>query len=483
MKLSSKIIIYQTIIVVIIMFIFGFFLFNDRNSTLHNDYNESIILRGKSLSKNLVQHIWNVDEFNANEVIAIELEPDYMLAITVDDESFSGMIKNKNGEVVEYSNSREHLDILETASMISDVEVIRNKNVIATITIYTTDRYLTKEIRGVLLSVILLGIIVIVVLSIVLSILVMKLVQEPLEYAVSIATDISKGDLTHPISIPTSDEVGQLLHAMKVMQGNLHDIVGKVTDGTKKITIASNDLEKGNTTLQMRTEQQAVALEETAAAIEEMNSSIRSNADNTVIAKKLSNDVNDKTKEGLTSVNNMISSMDEISEFSSRISQIIDVINNIAFQTNLLALNASIEAARAGEKGKGFAVVAVEVRKLAKKSDKSASEISSIIKSSLIKISEGVEIADNAGVVLNDINKAVNKVTNLITEISSSSQEQLTSADQIDRTITKLDNNTQENSLLAEEATESTKELSLNAVELDDTMKFFKIQQNALVEV
>lgn len=306
------------------------------------------------------------------------------------------------------------------------------------------------------------------------SVLGRQLGGEPREIARNVQR-VSEGELN--IYFNTRQTSG-VYASLKTMVHKLSEIVSIVTSGSEQIVSASSQLASGNQDLSTRTEQQATALEETSSAIEEMNSSIRSNADNTSTANKLSQDVVQKTEEGATAVNQMIQSMNEISESSNRIADIIEVINNIAFQTNLLALNASIEAARAGEQGKGFAVVAVEVRKLAKRSDKAAAEITDIIKTSNTKVNDGVDIANKAGSMLTDINNAVKKVTVLIGEISAASQEQLSSVDQIDRTLSSLDENTQKNAALVEEAASATEQLSAQALELNRNMQFFKLNTN-----
>ncbi len=328
--------------------------------------------------------------------------------------------------------------------------------------------------------IIMIAIMSVILVTIVIAIIIIfsRTISLPIQAVVAISEKISKGALNLTVNkkyISRSDEVGQLAMALQDMINNLSEIVGNVLTGTEQIASASEQLASGNQDLSNRTEQQASALEETSSAIEEMNASIKSNADNTGSADQLSRDAVVKTGDGSQAVSKVIESMNEISDSSKRIADIIEVITNIAFQTNLLALNASIEAARAGEQGKGFAVVAVEVRKLAKRSDKAAEEITAIIKTSNLKVGEGVEIANSAGSVLEEINNAVKKVTALVTEISSASQEQLSSADQIDKTLSSLDENTQKNAALVEEAASSTEELSAQAQELNTTMQFFKI--------
>ncbi len=289
-----------------------------------------------------------------------------------------------------------------------------------------------------------------------------------------LAEEIAVGNLSNSNDTEMENTIG-VFRSMIDMKEKVSEIVTTVLTGSEQIAAASEQLASGNQDLSNRTEQQASSLEETSSAIEEMNASIKSNADNTGTANNLSEDAFRKSEEGSIAVSKMVESMDEINISSNRIADIIEVINNIAFQTNLLALNASIEAARAGEQGKGFAVVAVEVRKLAKRSDKAANEITEIIKNSNKKVGEGVEIANQAGVVLANINDSVKKVTVLISEISSASQEQLSSADEIEKTLSSLDENTQRNAALVEEAASSTEELSAQAQELNTTMQFFKI--------
>lgn len=324
--------------------------------------------------------------------------------------------------------------------------------------------------------------VIVLLIAIVIAVLVSRSLSKPIKYVSSILSTLSTGDLTVAVekkALSRNDEIGDMTRRVDDLVDKLQGTVSVVLTGSEQIASASTQLASGNQDLSNRTEQQATALEETSSAIEEMNSSIRSNADNTTSADQLAREALGKTGEGAAAVDTMIASMNEISVSSNKIADIIEVINNIAFQTNLLALNASIEAARAGEQGKGFAVVAVEVRKLAKRSDKAATEIAGIIKSSNIKVDEGVHIANKAGEMLSEITQSVKKVTALVGEISAASQEQLSSVDQIDKTLSSLDENTQKNAALVEEAASSTEELSSQAEELNSNMNFFKIDKRS----
>lgn len=316
------------------------------------------------------------------------------------------------------------------------------------------------------------------VILIVLMMILYHIINRPikvLKECVFVAQEIETGNLRVSIPDAANDETGQLVESFKAMTTRLSDITRSITLGAEQIAQASTEIAMGNQDLSNRTEQQAAALEETSSAMEEMRSSIDSNGESTRLADQLTRDTLAKSKEGAGAVQTMIQSMNEINDSSNRIANIIGVMNNIAFQTNLLALNASIEAARAGEQGKGFAVVAVEVRKLAKRSDKAAGEITEIIKASNGKVMEGVDIANTAGHVLTEIQEAVAKVASLVGEISSTSQEQQASVEEINETMTSLDDNTQRNAALVEQAASATKELSDQAQDLTHNMKFFKI--------
>ncbi|MBN2618826.1 MAG: hypothetical protein JXR64_11005 [Spirochaetales bacterium] len=295
--------------------------------------------------------------------------------------------------------------------------------------------------------------------------------------SISTAKKLSSGDLSTKVVTSDKSEIDQFNQALEDLRKNLSNIAQSLQSNSTDISITTKQLVEGNKNLTERTNTQASSVEQTSSAIIQMNSSIKSNADNTRLADQLSRDALDKTNNGTSAVNSMIKSMNDINKSSDKISDIILVMNNIAFQTNLLALNASIEAARAGEHGKGFGVVAVEVRKLAKRSDKAAKEIADIIKDSNKKVIEGVEIATNAGEMLDQISVAVKKVTALVSEISASSHEQLSSADLIDKTISEFDSTAQENAHLAKEATSSTSKLLDLSFNLNELLNFFKTEK------
>ncbi len=224
-----------------------------------------------------------------------------------------------------------------------------------------------------------------------------------------------------------------------------------------------------------RTEQQASSLEETASAMEQLTSTVRQNADNARQANQLSEGAQTTAREGSEIVGNAISAMEEISEASNKISEIVGVIDEIAFQTNLLALNASVEAARAGEQGRGFAVVATEVRNLAQRSATSAREIKDLIVDSVDKVKTGTELVNRSGAALDDIMNSVVKVGDIVAEISSASQEQAEGIDQINKTVASLDDLTQQNAALAEQTSAASVSMNEHAINMKAQVDFFRI--------
>jgi len=315
--------------------------------------------------------------------------------------------------------------------------------------------------------------------------LLIRMIIEAIKKSVFFAETISQGNLSEDMDknyLDRDDEIGDLSRAQMKMVEKLREIISTVMAGSQQVSLASDELATSNQNLSSRTERQAAALEETSSAIEQMNATIRSNTDNTTQATQLSSEALDKTSIGTRSVNQMVDSINDIDTSSRRIGDIIEVINNISFQTNLLALNASIEAARAGEHGKGFAVVAVEVRKLARRSEKAASEITEIIKESNDKVSDGVKVASETREYLSAIQDSVQRMSNLINEIALASSEQLASVDEIDKALSSLDENTQQNAAMVEEAAASTEELSAQAQELKSNVSYFILNQQDLIE-
>ena len=297
----------------------------------------------------------------------------------------------------------------------------------------------------------------------------------PLADAVKVAKSVAAGDLTNRIEVRTGDETGQLLQALKDMNGSLVRIVSEVRGGTETIATASSQIASGNQDLSARTETQASSLEETASSMEELTSTVKQNADSAYQANQLAMSASEVAVKGGTVVSQVVDTMASINESSKKIVDIIGVIDSIAFQTNILALNAAVEAARAGEQGKGFAVVATEVRQLAQRSAAAAKEIKTLIDDSVEKVDVGAKLVDQAGATMQEIVESVKRVTDIMGEISIASKEQTDGIQQVNQAITQMDEVTQQNAALVEEAAAAAESLQEQAVNLSHVVSVFKL--------
>jgi len=300
-------------------------------------------------------------------------------------------------------------------------------------------------------------------------------------YASDIASRIAAGDLTVDVALRQGDS-SSLLHAMKTMRDSLAQIVGDVRSGTDAIASASGQIATGNLDLSSRTEEQASSLEETASSMEELTSTVKQNADNARQANQLASSASEVAARGGMVVSQVVDTMASINDSSKKIVDIIGVIDSIAFQTNILALNAAVEAARAGEQGRGFAVVASEVRTLAQRSAAAAKEIKGLIDDSVSKVDAGARLVDNAGSTMDEIVDSVRRVTDIMGEISSASQEQTSGIEQINMAISQMDQVTQQNASLVEEAAAAAESLQDQAGKLAQLVSVFKVGNEGRVQ-
>ncbi|PIF17431.1 MULTISPECIES: methyl-accepting chemotaxis protein [unclassified Acidovorax] len=299
----------------------------------------------------------------------------------------------------------------------------------------------------------------------------------PVQRAVRAADEISHGNLS--VQIPDvgngRNEMAQLLRSLDEMQQNLSRIVGHVRSGSENVATASSEIAQGNNDLSARTEQQASALQETAASMEQLNSTVRQNADNARQANQLAQSASTVAVHGGEVVSQVVDTMKGIHDSSSKIADIIGVIDGIAFQTNILALNAAVEAARAGEQGRGFAVVASEVRSLAGRSADAAKQIKTLINDSVERVAAGTTLVDQAGATMTEVVGSIKRVTDLMGEISAASSEQSQGVAQVGEAVTQMDQVTQQNAALVEEMAAAAASLNNQAQDLVSTVAFFKL--------
>ncbi|HEX5357629.1 MAG TPA: methyl-accepting chemotaxis protein [Aquabacterium sp.] len=300
-------------------------------------------------------------------------------------------------------------------------------------------------------------------------------IASPIQRAVKVAETVAQGDLTTRIDVEGSDETAQLLRALDRMTVNLVEIVKQVRESSDSIATGSSQIATGNASLSQRTEEQASNLEETAASMEQLTSTVKSNADTANEASRLASSAAVAATHGGQAVDQVVRTMHEISTSSRKITDIISVIDGIAFQTNILALNAAVEAARAGEQGRGFAVVAGEVRTLAQRSAQAAKEIKTLINDSVEKVDTGAHQVNNAGDAMSGIVAQVEQMGQLIAAIANASNEQSTGISQVGDAVNQLDQVTQQNAALVEESAAAAESLRHQAQQLAQVVGLFKV--------
>ncbi|WP_050010705.1 methyl-accepting chemotaxis protein, partial [Herbaspirillum sp. B65] len=299
--------------------------------------------------------------------------------------------------------------------------------------------------------------------------------------AVRLTEAVSAGDLTQHVEVKGSDEVARLLTAMQTMTAQLSKVVGSVRSNSESVATASAQIAQGNADLSKRTEEQASALQQTAASMEELGSTVQQNADGARQAGQLARDAAEVASQGGAVVQQVVQTMQGIHASSDRISDIIGVIDGIAFQTNILALNAAVEAARAGEQGRGFAVVATEVRSLAQRSATAAREIKELITASVDQVGQGTQLADQAGKTMEEIVTSIRRVSDIMVGINAATAEQNTGIAQVGQAVTQMDSTTQQNAALVEQSAAAAISLSAQARELVQAVAVFRVASRALM--
>ena len=303
----------------------------------------------------------------------------------------------------------------------------------------------------------------------------MRSITGPLQQALQATHRVADGDLSCVIEHQSQDESGQVLQALQQMQTSLEGVVTKVRDNADSVATASQQIANASQDLSSRTEEQASALEETAATMDELAATVRTNTENAQQADQLARSASAIAVQGGEVVGKVVTTMQNINASSRKISDIIGVIDGIAFQTNILALNAAVEAARAGEQGRGFAVVASEVRSLAQRSAEAAKEIKTLISRSVEQVSHGTDLVDQAGKTMGEIVGSIRRVSDIVTEITTATQEQSLGIQQVGQAISQLDQTTQQNAAMVEESAAAAETLKDQAMQLVQTVAVFRL--------
>ncbi len=312
--------------------------------------------------------------------------------------------------------------------------------------------------------------------SVLTGLLITRGIVNPLRGAVSIARKVASGNLTSEIEVRSRDETGELLQALRDMNDSLKGIVGRVREGTESISSASSEIASGNLDLSVRTEAQAASLEQTLSAMKTLTDAVQQNAQNAQQANQLAQAASQVAAEGGAVVAEVVTTMGSIDASSKKIVDIISVIDGIAFQTNILALNAAVEAARAGEQGRGFAVVAGEVRSLAGRSAEAAKEIKRLIADSVEKVALGSQLVNQAGSTMQGVVASVQRMTDIMGEITHASAEQSSGIERVTHTIHDMDKTTQQNAALVEQAAAAADSLRAQAHGLEEVVSVFKLE-------
>ncbi|WP_395757658.1 methyl-accepting chemotaxis protein [Achromobacter sp. EB05] len=401
--------------------------------------------------------------------------------------SFNGFAEGLQAMLgaLDRGDNAEYLNLKNTKTAAASGAFSKQLTEFATaITTYSEERVAASRSEGAVMAYVYLALVlVILAVSLGAFLFMNRVVLRPLRAVGESFDRIAGGDLTTRVEVQSTNEIGALMAAVKRMQESLARTVSTVRRGVDEINVGSREISAGNTDLSSRTEEQAASLEETAASMEELASTVKQNADNARQANQLAASASDVAERGGSAVAEVVNTMQGISASSRKISEIVSVIDGIAFQTNILALNAAVEAARAGEQGKGFAVVAGEVRSLAQRSAQAAKEIKGLIEDSVSKVGAGSQQVERAGATMQEIVASVKRVTDIMGEISAASEEQSSGIDQVNRAVSQMDEVTQQNAALVEEAAAAAGSLQEQAQRLAEAVAVFKINAGDVIEV
>lgn len=380
------------------------------------------------------------------------------------------LVNNEMDKYVGHPTDQQQKDFLQSVSTFNNFAMSKGQTSIDSI----QSRFETFEyiVIGCLALFVLLNILV--------QIGITRKIIRPLELVGKHFAEIAQGNLSKAIENYGKNEIGVLFSGLKNMQDSLTQTVITVREASNNISTGAEEIAAGNTDLSQRTEEQAASLEQTASSMEELTSQVKMTADNASQANQLAHNATSVTQKGTADVNSLIEQMGKIDKVSHQISEITGTIESIAFQTNILALNAAVEAARAGSQGKGFAVVASEVRVLAGRSAEASKEIKSLIARNSEVINEGIKIAQNTEVSMDKISKSITQVSDIMEEINASTREQSVGIEEVNRAVSQMDDVTQQNAALVEQAAAAAASLHEQTQFLQDSVNFFTVDASEI---
>lgn len=380
------------------------------------------------------------------------------------EEAVSYLKKGQN----QFFNNIERQNALEKAiNQFSDYNIVNGQQITTTF-IKNRDDFFLESALLLALSVF---------LSFGAYLIIKRSVFDRMKTASEMLDKIGAGELYHNVEIGARNEIGLMLESLSKMRDSLSGIITSVRSTSDQIKTNAAEVDSGNQSLAVRTEEQASALQQTAASMEEIKTTVSNNAENARQANDLASQARATADNGFSVMGEVVSTMDKISQSARKISEINNVIDGIANQTNILALNAAVEAARAGEQGRGFSVVATEVRNLAKRSADAAKEITHLINQSVKNVDDGARLIDNAGKTMHEIVTSVTHVSDIMQEISQASEEQSSGVNQISTAVNEMDLATQQNASLVEESSHIVRNMNVNANKLADTVSVFRLTQ------
>ncbi|HVK93675.1 MAG TPA: methyl-accepting chemotaxis protein [Noviherbaspirillum sp.] len=434
------------------------------------------------MSANLPNAIWNFDKVQIEKNLISEMSAPFVVGIMIANGSkiIGGSARDSDKKIV-MATQPPTADSSHKAQLV----FVENgkSSPIGEVTVYVSHEEINTALRADLIwsivQMLILDVVIVLALSGILRVIVLK----PLSGVGQALHNIAEGeaDLTKRLPRGKSDEFNDVADSFNTFVERLQGILGQVKASTFTIASASKEIASGNMDLSSRTEEQASSLEETAASMEELTSTVKQNAENAQQANDLALTASAVAVKGGAVVAEVVDTMGSINQASKKIVDIIGVIDGIAFQTNILALNAAVEAARAGEQGRGFAVVAAEVRNLAQRSAAAAKEIKELIGDSVEKVEAGTKLVDQAGATMNDIVTSVERVTGIMGDIMKAIQEQTIGIEQINQAITQMDNVTQQNAALVEEAAAAAEALQNQSATLAGVVGVFKLDDAKVV--